>query len=280
MSRGKRAEKLDNPDRMFRLKAGTLDRIGAVSTIYYPQDQVQQAGHPFHRRDGNIVEDVSPNGTPRIIALGGVFRPGIIGAYVQPITINADGAYHVDTNFSQKFSQYECPVLRFWSPSTQTIYRCLVGGIGHYWMHQSAVHAAAYQRVSKEKRNDGFPFVEDVAFQVETTAGTSEYVATNPLPGHRLLGASADFLELPSLRTSGLALPNGVLNLDQFPQGKGILIGYIYGGIEADNPLPLVPNTGTHATNEVMQVILTKEPTPVISANEGHEALPTGQPHG
>ena len=266
--------------RMFRLKPGTLNRIGSVSTVYYPQDQVQQAGHPFHRRDGNIFEDVSPTGTPRITALGGVFRPGIIGAYVQPITINSDGSFQVNTGFSQKFSQYECPVLRFWSPSAQTVYRCLVGGIGHYWLHQSPIHAAAYQKVSKEKRNDGFPFVEDVSFQVETSVGTSEYVAENPLPGERLLGASADFLELPSLRTSGLALPNGVLNLDQFPQGKAVLIGYIYGGIEADNPLPLVPNTGTHASNEVMQVFLTKQATPVLSADQGHEAIPTGQPHG
>jgi hypothetical protein len=65
-----------------------------------------------------------------------------------------------------------------------------------------------------------------------------------------------------------------VVSLAAFQPGEKELIGYIYGGVEADYPLPCVPSAGTQATNALYQVYLTKSAwLGQIPATNAHEAI-------
>jgi hypothetical protein len=47
-----------------------------------------------------------------------------------------------------------------------------------------------------------------------------------------------------------------VIDLQKLPNNT-VTVGYIYGGIAADFPLPKIPNQGTAATANIYQVLLT-----------------------
>lgn len=233
-----------------------------------------ESDHPFHRRDGNIIDDVDLNGNPQITAFGGVFQPGIIGAYTYPVYINSPAAPVLQRNANQKFSQYECPVITvFDSINTKSVYHTFFGGISHYYYTQTPSQKHAYDTVTVEGRNDGFPFIEDITTFVQGQYGAyTEWIHTDPVPGNRLLGASIPFIIDPVMYSQNMAYDNGVLKLWKFPAGQSVPIGYIYGGIEAQNPLPLQPNSGTFVSNTVFKVYLNYTPSAAIPASEGHES--------
>jgi hypothetical protein len=247
----------------------------SLKILSYGTSTSSNADRPFHRRDGNIIADIDPEtGLERIAAFGGVFRPGIIGPYTYPVYINNPSTPNVDTTGNQKFSQYECPVISIYdSKGGSTVYHSFFGGIGHYYYFQTASQKAAYDTVTGEGRNDGFPFVADISTFLETADGNyKEYIHTSPIPGNRLLGSSIRFIWNQDLLAQGKAYPNGVIKLSEFSNGARQLIGYIYGGIEAENPLPLRPNTGTGVSNSLFAVYLSKTPSAAIPAGQGHES--------
>lgn len=257
-------QEYSNQFRTFRLDPQTLkvSAYGAVSNSGVDQ--------PFHRRDGNIFESIDPKtGSPIIMALGGVFKPGIIGAYDYPIYISGPGSVSMDSTVHQKFSQYECPVIPIYYATDQdtSVYHALFGGIGAYFYHQTPAQKAAFDTVTVEGRNDGFPFVSDVSTFQRSSKGTyQEYILPNPIPTNRLLGTSIPFIKNPQLSAKGMAFPNGVLQLNNFPDNGRVLVGYIYGGIEAEYPLPLQPNHGTFVSNSLFAVYVTKKPSGAIPA--------------
>ena len=256
--------------RVFTLAPGTLKILSYGATISSDPD------HPFHRRDGNIISDVDPKtGNQRIASYGGVFRPGIIGAYTYPVFISSPATPIVDKTGNQKFSQYECPVITIYDSSTSnpTVYHTFFGGIGHYYYWQTPKHKAAFDTVTVEHRNDGFPFVADIShFQQSADGSYKEFIYPSPIPGNRLLGSSVKFIESRNLMSSGMAYPNGVIKLPKISATAKQLIGYIYGGIEAQNPLPLIPNTGTFVSNSVFAVYLVRTPAAAIPASFAHES--------
>jgi hypothetical protein len=234
------------------------------------------ADHPFHRRDGNIIEDIDPaTGKERITAFGGVFKPGIIAPYTYPVYITGPQTPAVDTSGQQKFSQYTCPVISVYdSAVTKTVYHTFFGGIGHYYYAQTDSQKIIYNLATQQGRNDGFPFVEDVStFQQSADNVYKEFIHINPIPGNRLLGASIPFLPNSGLIAQGYAYDNSVIKLSALPPNTRILAGYIYGGIEAQNPLPFRPNTGTFVSNSVFAVYLTNTPSAAIPAIYGHESV-------
>ncbi len=89
-----------------------------------------------------------------------------------------------------------------------------------------------------------------------------------------LHGASAEFI--PNLAESSKfqGVAGSVVNLSAFTPGQKKLIGYIYGGIEAANPLPCKPSTGTIGTNALYQVYLTMSPWQgLVPASQAKEAV-------
>lgn len=255
--------------RVFTLKPNSLQILSYGATTNSNPDR------PFHRRDGNIINDIDPaTGQERISAFGGVFLPGIIGAYTNPIYITGPGTPVVENNFSQKFSLYECPVINMYDSVRKTVYRTFFGGISHYYYSQTPSQKNAYDTVTKEGRNDGFPFIADVSTFLQTADGTyAEFIQMDPTtPTNRLIGASIPFIWNRALMQNDYAYSNGVIKLAKINQGSRIFVGYIYGGIEAQNPLPLAANTGTFVSNSLFEVWLTPTITQVRPASEGHEA--------
>ena len=176
---------------------------------------------------------------------------------------------------NQKFSQYNCPVITVYdSGPTKSVYHTFFGGIGSYYDAQTAAQHAGYEAATQQQGKDGFPFVADVSTFLQTASGTyNEFIHPNPIPGNRLVGSSIPFIVNPVLAGKGYALSNDVINLAKMPRNTRLLIGYIYGGIEAADPLPARPNTGTSVSNSVFEVYLTYKPSPAIPASQGHPSV-------
>lgn len=256
--------------RNFRLMPNQLKILSYGATTNTEPDR------PFHRRDGNIIHDINPTtGKPRIAAFGGVFKPGIIGAYTYPIYIDGPGTPTVDRTGNQKFSQYGCPVISVYDGgATRSVYHTFFGGIGHYYYAQTPTQKAVYDSATQQGRNDGMPFVADVTTFLQSANGTyKEFIHPNPIPGNRLAGSSVPFLLNQAMVAKGYTYENGVINLARIPKQVRLLIGYIYGGVEARNPLPSRPNSGTSGSSSVFGVYLTYKPSAAIPANQGHQSV-------
>jgi hypothetical protein len=252
--------------RVFTLKPNS------VEILSYGAQTNSESDHPFHRRDGNIIEDIDPaTKKPRITALGGVFPPGIIGGYTYPIYINGPSTPTLDRSGNQKFSQYECPIISVYNetPDSSIVYHTLFGGIGHYYYHQTPTQADTFRIANDQGRNDGLPYVADITtFQHSSNGNYNEFIHVNPVPGERLLGTSVRFIVNNRLITNRISFSNGVIFLPSIPAGQTRLAGYIFGGIEAYNPLPAIPNTGTFATNTLFAVHVTNTPSAAIPASK------------
>jgi hypothetical protein len=252
----------------FTLKPGTLQILSwGVQTSSDPS-------HPYHRRDGNIVDNVNPaTGSDRITAFGGVFTVGKLGAYTNPIYIDPSGPTIDQTN-NQRFSQYQCPVIVAYDPKAKVVYHTFFGGIGATWFSQTPSQHQAYEQVSAQGRNDGFPFVADITSYVQQAGGSfTEWILPQPTPQNLLLGSSTEFIIDNGLVASGAATAKGVIHLDKWKAGEKKLIGYIFGGIVAQNPLPLIPNQGTVSANTLIAAYLTLTPSAAYPASDGHAAV-------
>lgn len=239
--------------------------------------------HPYHRRDLPVVEDIDPTtGNPRIAAFGGVFPPGIIGGYDYPVYVTeAFGQLQArpDHTVQHRFSAYECPTVVVWDAGDNTVYHTFFGGISHHYFHFDAEQLSVYTDVDAQGRNDGLPFIPDISTLLQRSDGTyAEYIAPQPIPPassgtptRNLNGSSVKFIPEPDL--GDLMDERGVVQLQNWTTGQSAQIGFVYGGINADFPLPKVPNMGTQATNALYQVWLTNTPWDGIPASEGKEAV-------
>lgn len=250
--------------RIFTLKPNSLDILS------YGATKTSDPDRPFHRRDGNIIEDIDPKtGQPRITALGGVFLPGIIGGYDYPIYISGPQTPVVNKDAKQKFSQYECPVITIYKEDSPnpTVYNTMFGGISLFYYSQTPEQKIAFDTVTAQGRNDGFPFISDISTFQESSDGTyQEFIHPQPIVNNRLLGSSVTFIPNRELAENQVAFENGVIRLKNIPSGTRVLAGYIYGGIEAEQPLPLRPNFGTFVSNSVFAVYVTNTPSGGIPA--------------
>jgi hypothetical protein len=266
--------------REFRISTNPL-RVVSTGKLTPPAGGAND-DHPFHRRDLPVVDSIDPaTAKPRLTAFGGVFPPGLIAGYMYPVHVvmpNTMLQFVVDRKAIKKFSQYQCPTVVVWDSSGKTVYHTFFGGIGHYYYSYDAYQMQVYNYVTKVGRNDGLPFTEDITTFLQNADGsTAEYIAPDPIANHKLRGASVDFIPAPG--ASHYVLSNGVFNLQAFQANSRVLIGYIYGGVEAVYPLPVIPSYGTAATNALYEVYLTRAPWDGIPASQGHEATGVFQ-HG
>lgn len=246
-----------------------------------------QPGAPFHRRDLSVVDDVDPTtGGMRVTAFGGVFPPGFLGGYAQPVYIRAPNDIRIEPDTvagAQRFSQYTTPVVVAYDPANRAVHRTFFGGIGHYFFFQTHAQDSVYRYAASQNRDDGLPWVADITVFSETAqAGPdgsrfSQYILPEPIPDTLLLGATVDFIGNPSLISDGAAMTNGVLRLDRITGRRQV--GWVYGGVQAQYPLPYIPNTGTWATAKLWRVFLSPTPSPGVPARLGHQAAhsPTTQ---
>jgi hypothetical protein len=261
--------------RVFSLRPDSSEILSYGATL------TSDPARSFHRRDGNFAKTIDPStGKARLAAFGGVFPPGVIGAYPQPIYIDGPGIYDI-ADFEQSFSQYECPILIAYDPEGKAVYHTFFAGISNHFYHLTDKQIAAYEKVTKEGRNDGLPFINDISVLVLDGDGThSEYILPEAMPNGRLVGANAEMLQaVPPKGANDIrytAVPEAV-DLSKMKPGESRVVGYIYGGIEAEFPLPLIPNFGSSASSSVFAVTLTRTPSSVIPASEATFANPN--PH-
>ena len=135
--------------------------------------------------------------------------------------------------------------------------------------------------MTKEGRNDGLPFINDISVLVLDGDGThSEYILPEAMPNGRLVGANAEMLQaVPPKGANDIrysAVPEAG-DRSKMKPGESRVVGYIYGGIEAEFPLPLIPNFGSSASSSVFAVTLTKTPSSAIPASKATFANPN--PH-
>jgi hypothetical protein len=247
-----------NAVRFFRLDPLTREAIG-MGEIKSPDLDA-----PFHRRDGPVIDSIDPaTGAARVISFGGVFPPGKLDGYSNPVYVDDRMNQIVaktDRTVSQVLNHYECPVVVVWDPINEIVYHTFFGGISRSYYYQTPAQQAMYNTVTAEGRNDGLPFVADISTLIQNSLGKSvQLIAPAPIPDNRLRGASADFIPL-SPRNNPEISADGIVDLSKIAVGATVTIGHIYGGIDADFPLPKIPNYGTQATNAFYRVTLTNGP--------------------
>ena len=129
---------------------------------------------------------------PRVVAFGGVFPPGMLDGYFNPVYVSEAAGQLIaitDRAVTQLFNQYVCPVVVVWDPNGQAVYHTFFGGISRSFYFQTAEQSSAYQTNTAQGRNDGLPYVADISTLILGAGGASaEYIAPTPIVDNRLCG--------------------------------------------------------------------------------------------
>lgn len=213
------------------------------------RDRPPEDTEQYHRRDLTVLTLLSPDGDERIAALGGVFVPGQMAGFVNPVLIDASAtapgfSLNVDKAATQWLSQYEAAALAVHSERDQVTYVTLFGGISqYYWQDGKLAHDAPNFNISPPV--DGLPFINSVSTLKMLRTGTRQFLhdgqvfppaglepvcgsAGSPAP---YLGAETVFVPSP-----GALAPDGYIQLDTLQQPT--VVGYLVGGIAALAPYP------------------------------------------
>ncbi|MGC1481107.1 MAG: hypothetical protein WA771_11425 [Chthoniobacterales bacterium] len=223
----------------------------------------------YRRRDLNVVPIMQGSAAlgydTGLVALSGVFTPSF-GIWTVPVEITANGATYMANpldagTFRQGMNSYRSASISLFSPSLDQTQNLLLGGISVQYFDSATGMIAT---------DPNIPFINGITAVIRD--GNGNYSQTylgefpsipNPANGNApfLLGAEADFFPLPGISDFG----NGVLNADAITTPT--TIGYIYGGIIAEQP-----NRGnTAASNLIFSVTL----SPVASPTPAPVAPPT-----
>ena len=251
-------------ERFAALWIGSLG--GQLSAAVLNVLQQDPSTTQWHRRDLNVVPALDTDGSPMITAYGGVFVPGQIAAFDQPIYLKGGGSpltarAELDP-YHQLFSQYECATLKMWSASAKSMQTMFFGGIGTYYISTNN---------GSLQKDTGLPFVNTLSVLTRASNGTSsEVYNATPLPAY--MGANATFIAAP-----GAPVQSGeILALDKITAKT--LAGWIYGGILSPQPQP--PNGGTTASNAIYEVWLTPGAPPAnywVSASASETSVQKAQ---
>lgn len=216
------------------------------------QGNPNNSGNPptaqWNRRDLNVVPAIDGSGKPMISVYGGVFQPGLIAPFQQPIhftnVTNAPNVTWTLDPYLQLFNLYECASMKLYSAKAGTNQLVLFGGIGMYYI--SNVNGTL-------QKDTGLPFVNTMSVILsKNTAVTGEFYNTTPLPG--FIGSNATFIPAP-----GVARVSGeIIALDAITTNT--LAGWLYGGIVSQFTQP--PQGGTQASDAIYEVWLNPSAPP------------------
>jgi len=221
---------------------GKLSGAVTSSVAADPNNSGNPATAQWNRRDLIVVPAIDGSGNPMISVYGGVFRPGLIAPFQQPVHFTNLGTPTSITStldpYHQLFNLYECASMKLYSAASGSNQLVLFGGIGMYYI--SSVNGTL-------QMDTGLPFVNTMSvLMTKNTGVTGEYYNTTPLPG--LIGANANFIPAPSVpRQSG-----EIIALDKITTST--LAGWLYGGIVAPKAQP--DQGTTQASNAIYEVWL------------------------
>jgi|GEM_PF-1525687 len=243
----------------------------------------------FHRRDLTIRPTLTPQGEKQITAFGGVFKPGQMAGFLNPVNIVADDpnnqsglpqtvSLNVDTETVQLMAQYKAGSVSVYSKSAATFYHSIFGGISQFYWKDGALHHDKPDFTRKSGR-DGLPFINTVSTLKFTETGSGQYLHKDQVfpPASANLKCSnvdADFLGAETVfvhantflsKTNSLEFVNDAIVLDGIKEPT--VVGYLVGGIASTAPYP---NGKTCASPTYYEVTL----TPNSATNTIKLALP------
>lgn len=216
----------------------------------------------FRRRDVVVAPTFIGNtGTSGFVFHGGVFKPGVSAQnpgqgpfsawddalFIHP-TLQNKYSFSAHTSVYNSYNVYSCPNFVGYDNSTNNVHTFLMGGIGdgqaNYWV-------------------SGFTHSVTQTIQPLASPGA---IAAFPDPNGFLIGGSpkfygaeAAFIYKTDPRLVFMQNNADILdfNATLTHAGDSIVVGYIYGGIEADVPNPGGYKGGmTRATNKIFKVTL------------------------
>jgi len=194
----------------------------------------------FHRRDYNLLPQISLNGEQSVIAFSGVFQQNVDLPYLNAVHIDTAG-YNEIPNFSQYYNHYHCASVALYDSANQAMHNVFFGGIAQYFDQNGVL-----------TQDNNVPFVKTIARVSRDAQGNySEHKLAAEMPS--LLGAGSEFFIASTV-------PKTETDIIKFNQlsGDTMLVGYILGGIESTAPNVFLTNTGTQssASNKLFKVYL------------------------
>ncbi len=226
----------------------------------------------YRRRDLNVVPFMQSrkNGYETgLIALSGVFTPSS-GIWTVPVEIASNGSTYMAqpkaaSTFRQGMNSYRSGVISLYSVSRDQTENLLFGGISVQYFDPATGGISSDPNV---------PFINGITAVVRDSSGSysQTYLGEfptipNPANGNApfLFGAESDFFPRPGIKNFG----NGILNIDAI--SGSTTVGFIYGGIIADQP-----NDGTTAaSNKIFAVTIQPIHPPFLQVS-GKKEIRTG----
>jgi len=206
----------------------------------------------FRRRDGPMVPSLNQNGTALeegITFYTGVFMFSAVAPWTNAIYVHPSqgNGYTYDEAYAQYQNVYACADFVAYDSATGVLHTYLMGGIG-----------AGKSDSKMSFTNDGL----QISRTVKDNATTQKPLANLFSSSAPYYGAEAALMVIGSdLKFYGES--NEIIDLAQtFASGNAVAVGYIYGGIEAEQSNPGGYGSGkSMASNKIWQVTLTKNTT-------------------
>ncbi len=205
----------------------------------------------LHRRDLNVLPQISDLGEPYLSVFSGVFQTDYDMPYLTSVKIDNDTIY-AEPNFVQYFNHYHCATASIYDAQKSMQYNLFFGGISQYADSSGIL-----------TQDSDIPFVQNISLiERDSNGRMKEYLFETKMPGY--LGAGSEFIANPNLSY----YPNGVLNLN-LNEKDSILLGYVYGGIKSSAASIFWINDGTQsiASQAIYPVYLVKDSTVVTKLN-------------
>lgn len=234
----------------------------------------------FRRRDGPIVPslfyDASKNLTEGLTFYGGVFQLSSKGkapsenpdstyhrawnsaiyvhpAFSSPNPVLGSPYYTLDSLYDQgNLNVYSCADIEFYDEATKTVHTLLIGGIGDGQVQAQTTMLSGFTNS-----------LMHVRYNLESGKSTPKVMDKNIFGSSSFYGAESEFIFNSQSAIKFMTVngdPTEVIDADlTFQEGKGLDLGFIYGGIEASNATPGTYGPGkSAASKKVWKVTITK----------------------
>ncbi len=201
----------------------------------------------LHRRDFNVVPQISSTGQEMLTAFSGVFQHDRDLPFLNAVNIESTG-FKTDDLFTQYYNHYHCANIPLYNSVNKEMHTLFFGGIAQF-----------YDEDGMLVQNNNVPFVKTISRVTRNAKGVmAEYKLPIEMPS--FLGSASEFIKNEDLPQHA----NGVIKLDELTADT-VLLGYIFGGIKstAENIFWVNDGSQSQASNQILKVNLIKNKSTV-----------------
>ncbi len=193
-----------------------IDFSGDTLSIDFKKEIVDEFN--FHRRDFNLSPFIMQDRNEKLMCFAGVFLVNENRPFMNLAAVNYNG-YEDIPDFNQRFANYTCPHVGFYSDVKNEMHKVFFGGMAEYYR----------DTLDQVVRDPFVPFVKSISSISRRSDGTfQETLLKEKMPAY--LGTNSEIFLNPQLPY----FKNKIINLDSI-QKDSTWLGYIFGGIY--NPL-------------------------------------------